>query len=339
MNNQISVSIIVPVYNAVSYIHKCLNSLVDQSIENYEIICVNDASTDGTLNILESYAHSYSNIVVINHQINKRQGGARNTGIRVARGMYIGFVDSDDWVEKNMYKELYEEAKKYDLDVVDTDYDIINAKGKVLSRCYIFDKDIHDELVEHNRKKLMTMGGSVWGKIYKRTFLLENNFYFPENLFYEDNYFVPLIYSQMKSYSYIRRCNYHYFVNTASTTKKKNTSYLYDRFKIANLLKLRFKELNLEKAYKEELDFLLILNGFSGTIKASMTTYTYINKDILKTCKEFIKKEVPKYYNNRWYKCKYSFLERMMFCLFQINIKLYVLNFKLASKIKRAISL
>ena len=112
----------------------------------------------------------------------------------------------------------------------------------------------------------------------------------PENLFYEDNCFVPLVYAQMKSYSYIRQCNYHYFVNTDSTTKKKNSSYLYDRFEIANLLKLRFKELNLEKIYKEELDFLLILNGFSGTVNASITTYTYINYDILQRCKEFVKK-------------------------------------------------
>ena len=287
MNNKITVSIIIPVYNAVSYIHKCLSSLLNQSIKNYEIICVNDASTDETLSVLGDYARRYSNIVVINHQKNKRQGGARNTGIRAAKGLYIGFVDSDDWVEESMYKELYEEAVKYDLDIVDTDYDIINAKGEVLNKCHIFTNDIHNEVVECNRRRLMTMGGSVWGKIYKRTFLLKNNLYFPENLFYEDNCFVPLVYAQMKSYSYIRQCNYHYFVNTDSTTKKKNSSYLYDRFEIANLLKLRFKELNLEKIYKEELDFLLILNGFSGTVNASITTYTYINYDILQRCKEY----------------------------------------------------
>lgn len=108
-------------------------------------------------------------------------------------------------------------------------------------------------------------------------------------------------------------------------------------FEIANLLKLRFKELNLEKIYKEELDFLLILNGFSGTVNASITTYTYINYDILQRCKEFVKKEVPNYCNNRWYKCKYSFLERILFYLFQINIKLYVVGFKLAQKIKHTI--
>lgn len=339
MNNQITVSIIVPVYNAVAYIHKCLNSLLDQSIRDYEIICVNDASTDETSSILDSYAHRYSNIIVINHQKNKRQGGARNTGIRAARGIYVGFVDSDDWIEKNMYKELYEEAVKYDLDIVDTDYDIINAKGKILSKCHIFDKNIHNEIVECNRKRLMTMGGSVCGRLYKRAFLLENNFYFPENLFYEDNCFVPLVYAKMHSYSYIRQCNYHYFVNTDSTTKKKNTSYLYDRFEIANLLKLRFKELKLEKIYKEELDFLLILNGFSGTIKASIVTFTYTNYDILKQCKEFIKKEVPDYNNNKWYIYKYSFVERMMFSLFQMNTRLYVFSFKLARKMRHIISL
>lgn len=92
-----------------------------------------------------------------------------------------------------------------------------------------------------------------------------------------------------------------------------------------------------QKNHKEELDFLLILNGFSGTVNASITTYTYINYDILQRCKEFVKKEVPNYCNNRWYKCKYSFLERILFYLFQINIKLYVVGFKLAQKIKHTI--
>lgn len=90
---EILLSIVVPCYNATIYIQRCLESLLNQDLDNYEIICVNDASTDNTLGLLQEYERKYPNIRVISHECNKRQGGARNTGIKNARGRYIGFVD------------------------------------------------------------------------------------------------------------------------------------------------------------------------------------------------------------------------------------------------------
>ncbi len=110
------ISVIVPVYNSSLYLRKCLGSLLSQTIKGIEIIAVDDGSTDGSSLILDEYAESYPDLIVI-HQANQGQGAARNTGVSVARGQYIGFVDSDDYVDSNMYKHLCSLISETDADV------------------------------------------------------------------------------------------------------------------------------------------------------------------------------------------------------------------------------
>ena len=116
MNRECLVSVVVPVYNSKLYLRKCLDSLVNQTMREIEIIAVDDGSTDGSSHILDEYAERYPNIIVI-HQPNQGQGAARNTGVSVARGQYIGFVDSDDYVDSNMYKHLCSLISETDADV------------------------------------------------------------------------------------------------------------------------------------------------------------------------------------------------------------------------------
>ena len=110
-------SVVVPVYNVENYLSKCLDSILKQTLEDIEIICVNDGSTDGSANILQDYKKKDPRIIVL-EQENQGLGAARNTGIRTARGEYIGFVDSDDFIEPTMYEKLYEKACKFQLDIV-----------------------------------------------------------------------------------------------------------------------------------------------------------------------------------------------------------------------------
>lgn len=115
------ISVIIPCYNVENYIDRCVKSLINQSIgvENLELIFVNDASTDGTLTKLQNWEQTYpENIMVITYEENLRQGGARNVGLQYATGEYIGFVDSDDWIEPDMYELLYSIAKQKDFDQV-----------------------------------------------------------------------------------------------------------------------------------------------------------------------------------------------------------------------------
>ena len=106
------VSIIVPVYNASDYLDTCLETLVNQTIDNMEIIAIDDASTDNSLDILNDYASRYYNLRVYKNEKNLGQGMTRNKGIALANGEYIGFLDADDYVGLNMYKTMYEAAKK-----------------------------------------------------------------------------------------------------------------------------------------------------------------------------------------------------------------------------------
>lgn len=126
----IKVSVIIPVFNTEKYINKCLSSLVNQTLDDIEIICVNDGSADNSLEIIEKIANNDARIKIINQE-HKKQGAARNAGLKIAEGEYIGFVDSDDWIDLNYYEMLYNTAKKYDADIaLATNVRIGNGKTK-----------------------------------------------------------------------------------------------------------------------------------------------------------------------------------------------------------------
>lgn len=180
----IKVSIIVPVYNAEKYLNKCLDSLVNQTLKEIEIICVNDASTDGSLNILKGYAQKDSRLVVIN-QSKSGLSKTRNEALKLAKGEYIGFVDSDDWIDLDFYEKLYNAAKSNNVEIA--------AAGIISSR-----SDKTKTLLKYKKTTVYKTAKSkynvckipklcyVWNKIYRRTDMDMINIKFPENRFYED---------------------------------------------------------------------------------------------------------------------------------------------------------
>ena len=115
------ISIIIPVYNTEKYLERCLNSLIQQTVKKIEIILIDDGSTDSSGNICDNYAKNHENIKVI-HQMNRGQAAARNEGLKIAGGKYIGFVDSDDWVKYDMYETMLEVIENENCDVVECDY-------------------------------------------------------------------------------------------------------------------------------------------------------------------------------------------------------------------------
>ena len=116
--NMPKISIIVPVYNSEKYLKDCLDSCISQTLSDIEIICVDDCSTDNSLEILEEYKTKDSRVKVFYHETNKKQGTARNTGIKNAVGEYIWFIDSDDFIDKNACQLLYDTIKKHDVDLL-----------------------------------------------------------------------------------------------------------------------------------------------------------------------------------------------------------------------------
>ena len=124
----LKVSIIIPVYNTQDYLKRCLDSALKQTIDNFEVICINDASTDSSINILKDYAKLYKNMIIINCKCNRGAAYSRNLGIARARGKYIGFIDSDDYVDLDYFKTLYEYS-------IENEYDVIRGIRVIDENC------------------------------------------------------------------------------------------------------------------------------------------------------------------------------------------------------------
>lgn len=171
------VSVIVPVFNLEDKIQRCIETLVNQTLKDIEIILVNDCSTDNTINILEDNKNKYNNIKVLNLGTNVRQGGARNRGLELSKGEYICFIDGDDYIELDMLEKLYDCALIGGYDIVDCNYFQEDEDGNIIERI-----SIPNNIIKSNNTRLFIMNcGRVWTKIYKRSFLLENNIKFIEN--------------------------------------------------------------------------------------------------------------------------------------------------------------
>ena len=221
------VSIIVPIFNTEKFIEKCLTSLINQTLCDIEIICVNDGSTDNSLAILEKYAKRDSRIKVLSQE-NKKQGAARNAGLKIAKGEYIGYVDSDDWVDLDYYEKLYNTAKKYDSDIA-LATNIRIGNGKTKKRL-----DITEEKIANTLQEKIDIGNQAknpcpTNKIYRHSMLKDNNIVWPEGVYCEDKLFtIKAIYYANKIVT-TPGVNYYYFRNPDSTVHTKSKKHTIDK--------------------------------------------------------------------------------------------------------------
>ena len=172
------VSVIIPVYNVEKYIDKCLSSLVNQTLKDIEIIVVNDGSPDNSQKIIDKYVKKYPKKIKSFIKENGGQGSARNFGLTKANGEYIGYVDSDDYVELDMYEKLYNKAKT-------NNYDIVTCGNYNVSENY--ENKIVDNIVTIYKSKTENIifgKMAVWNKIYKKEILVNNNIEFKEKVWY-----------------------------------------------------------------------------------------------------------------------------------------------------------
>ena len=184
----IKVSLIIPIYNVEKYLAGCLESLVNQSLKELEFICINDGSTDKSLEILNRYAAQDKRFIIISQE-NLGQGIARNKGLEVARGEYIGFVDSDDWVEPNTFEILYNKAKELDLDIVECNYYDEFEDGRA-ERKWQTRLTTNKVFNWHNNKQyLFTHPIATWNKLFKAELIKNHNLKFSSGKSGEDQYF------------------------------------------------------------------------------------------------------------------------------------------------------
>lgn len=171
------VSVLVPIFNVEKYLSKCLESLINQTLKDIEIICINDGSTDNSLQIINEYANQDSRIKVINKP-NSGYGDSMNKGLEFATGEYIGIVESDDFVKDTMFEELCNLAIENDLDIVKSDFYYYTAKNNISRQAGKIKKNIGKVFSAKDDLSILKLMPTIWSAIYRRTFLEENNIKF-----------------------------------------------------------------------------------------------------------------------------------------------------------------
>lgn len=233
----VKVSVIIPFYNVESYIEECLKSVVNQTLQDIEIILVNDASSDGSLKIAQKYVQRDKRIILLNKDATeqKGQGYARNLALAVAKGEYIGFVDSDDYIKPDMFEKLYSHAKKTDTDITMCQADEYNDTTGVLdtSPYYMLDvlKLMRNKVFSANdtKNQILDINVAIWNKIYKREFFEKNKIRFPEGFIYEDLPFFFETYLKAERINIIWEILYTYRTNRKNSTMNQFNNKVLDR--------------------------------------------------------------------------------------------------------------
>ena len=284
-------SVIVPVYNMIEggRLAFCLDSLLNQTLpeENFEIIAIDDCSTDRSYELLREYAGKYpSRFVVRKTPKNLRQGGAKNMGLSLARGEWIGFVDSDDFVAPSFYETLLVVAEAEDADVAGCDL--------YRTRTHSFDAGY--EIIHNNREEqdgvlsvekkqsLILDGGFLPAKIFRRHIIFgdsdlflqsgKNNRadVFPENMFYEDNVVAPLWMLRAARFSYVQEPLYYYYQSEHSTTNTVTTDRLHERMRAANMMLERAEREGFFAKYHSEFEYRFTHLFYINTLFSAMQT-------------------------------------------------------------------
>lgn len=274
----IKVSIIIPVYNTERYLERCLKSVVNQTLKEKEIIIINDGSTDNSHIIINKYKNLYNNIIVIN-QDNQGAASARNRGLRIASGEYIGFVDSDDLVSPSMYEELYYYAKKEEVDIVEGEFKSV----KFSSINYKVDKEF--KFYKYTTKEALknffkSFNGSVCFGIYRNK--LFKNVNFPEGKIYEDMYCKAQLIYNANGLVILNKTFYFYSERLNSTIKSKFSKKDFDYIIITKALIKYF-------IHKDKISFIyyakeiieLLVHSVYFTIEKSIRDNYFKNGNLL----------------------------------------------------------
>ncbi|MEI0796753.1 glycosyltransferase family 2 protein [Brachyspira intermedia] len=298
----IKVSVVLPIYNVEKYLPKCLESVINQTLKDIEIICVNDCSPDNSENIIKEYAKKDNRIKLINNEKNIGVGLSRNIGVDSSNGEYISFIDSDDFIESNYLESLYSTAKKYDADIVFTNnmYTVNESKGYIKpyyhNRLEKWKKDFKDKCFEGisnfnvstNEKENTPeypLVSSV-NKIFKKDFIINNNLKFQNYIVAEDSefFYKYLVYNPKMYYN--NNAKYYYVQRKSSAVHsiEKDEITVSDALSVfSNIFNFyKEKKVNLlkESNFYNFNSFLFVFNNYKADNK----------NEFYKKCHELMKK-------------------------------------------------
>ena len=290
--NKIKVSVIVPVYNVEAYLEKCLDSLVNQTLKEIEIIIVNDGSPDNSQKIIDRYQKKYKQI----KSYIKENGGlsdARNYGIEKASGEYIAFLDSDDYVKENMYMEMYNKAKSNDFDIVVCDLNYV-YDNKIIYASSNIEDDTYDI-----KKVMINIYPAAWNKIFKKE-LFDKGIRFKKNVWFEDVEFIYRLLPYVKSIGVIHKPFNQYVQREGSITNtiNKKTYHYIDNW---NGIIEYYKKNKFYDEYKQEIEYSYVRYIYATFIKQA-SKYNYADyKEAVNIAIKNVKTNFPLYRKNKYF--------------------------------------
>lgn len=312
----IKFSVIVPVYNSEKYLKKCLDSLVNQNFLNTEIIIVNDGSTDNSEKIVKEYMDKYNNICLYSIT-NHGQAYARNYGLKKASGEYVSFVDSDDYVDKNLYYEINEKLKNKKFDIVLFNYFAVNTNGNILfNKKYEFSDYNNVTDIEY-----LFSDPCPWNKVYKKKFLDKIKFKFPEGIIYEDYCYIPTLVKYNPSIGYVDLELYYYVYSDSSTMRNVEYKEKYENiFKATELLYNSFENTK----YKEEVEYLIY---YHFLYEGSLNFYKYNKYEMIDRIAYYMELKYPNWMKNKYVKSRglkekvvaYLFYKKMYYLINKVQ--------------------
>lgn len=289
------VSIIIPVYNGEFFVRNCLLSCLEQSLQDIEIIIVDDKSTDNTVKIIKEFQKKDNRIILIELKENHHQGNARNIGIKQSKSDYICFLDVDDTITKDCIEKVYKKIVDDQADMtIFQMYTIDHKTGEIkvnheYSNYVDLPKELHNgfRFEDIPRKEIFNKCNVVWDKIYKKSFLIENNIKFPTDMFFEDDVFSFQALFKAKKITCLAERLIYYRVNRSDSTcilKDKNA---FDCFKMYKKIKEEMINSGYYDSYKEEFMLFHVLSLFYF--------YNRTFKTIKKRFFQAMKQELPIY--------------------------------------------
>lgn len=248
-------SIIIPIYNVEAYLSGCLDSVLDPGLRDYEIIAVNDGSTDGSARIARDYAARYPDLIRLVEQSNGGLGCARNTGLAHARGDYVLFLDSDDSLAPGALPEILE-ALERDCDVIVFDFTSVDEQGGVLSETSGSGGPGVFSLADYPRQLLEAP--NAWNKLWRRSLFTESGIRFPDRLWFEDVATTPRLYLRAKSMTHVARPWIRYLQRGGSITKAKNLDRNLEIIQVVDSSLEDFRRQGAFSRYRPELEYMTL---------------------------------------------------------------------------------
>lgn len=284
------VSIIVPIYNVENYLETCIESLINQTLKDIEIILVNDGSTDNSINIAKKYAEKYPEKIIYLEKENGGLGDARNYGMPYAKGEYIAFLDSDDYVEKDMYETMLEKALEENSDMVECDFwwEYPNRKKQDIGVLY-----------EGKHEALVKARVVAWNKLIRKDIVDKYKIQFPKRYKYEDVEFFYKLNPYLNKISFVKKPFIHYIQrdNSLSNSQNERTKEIF--CVLDNVIKY-YKEQGIYDEYKEELEYVytryLLCSSFLRMVKIKDIK---IRKQLLKETWNKLNNDFPNWKKNK----------------------------------------